>query len=86
MRNPGRWLPLLLGFGWALTIPATAMAQTPLTPFASFSSSPNSLIQYPDGNFYGTSGSGTGSTFFRMTPAGTMTVLHTSPKQKAGGG
>src|SRR4029453_11062535 len=62
-----------------------ATAQTPLTPLASFTSSPNSLIQYPDGNFYGTSGFGAGSTFFRMTPAGAVTVLHTFTEAEGGG-
>ena len=62
-----------------------ATAQTPLTPLASFAGNPNSLIQYPDGNFYGTSGSGAGSTFFRMTPAGAITVLHTFTAAEGGG-
>jgi uncharacterized repeat protein (TIGR03803 family) len=35
-----------------------------------------SLIQATDGNFYGTTGGGLG-TVFKMTPAGTVTVLHT---------
>ena len=47
---------LLLGFLYVLMSPDAATTQTPLTPLASFTSSPNSLIQYPDGNFYGTSG------------------------------
>lgn len=43
---------------------------------------PNSLTLYTDGNFYGTTqGSNCGSagygTFFKMTPSGTLTTLHT---------
>ena len=45
---------------------------------------PNTLLQAPDGNFYGTAssggthpcGSGTCGTVFKMTPDGTLTVLH----------
>jgi uncharacterized repeat protein (TIGR03803 family) len=41
---------------------------------------PSSLIQATDGNFYGTTGAGGGpcgcGTVFRMTPGGTVTVLH----------
>ena len=57
-----------------------------LTTLHSFSGSPNDganpiagLIQGSDGNFYGTTGSGGAhfqGTVFRITPTGTVTVLH----------
>ena len=81
--GPGR--VLLLGLVTLLVSSEAATAQTPLTPLASFTSSPNSVIQYPDGNFYGTSGYGAGSTFFRMTPDGAVTVLHTFTAAEGGG-
>jgi len=37
-------------------------------------SDPNSLLQAPDGNFYGTTGQGT---VFKMTPEGNLSVIHT---------
>jgi hypothetical protein len=85
MKKPGRWRVLLIGVVSAVMSSAAVSAQTPLTPLASFTSSPNSLIQYLDGNFYGTSGFGAGSTFFRMTPAGAVTVLHTFTAAEGGG-
>lgn len=85
MNNRGRWRVLLIGVVSAVMSSAAVTAQTPLTPLASFTSSPNSLIQYPDGNFYGTSGSGAGSTFFRLTPSGAVTVLHTFTGAEGGG-
>jgi hypothetical protein len=85
MKNRERWRLLVIGVLGAVTSTAAATAQTPLAPLASFTSSPNSLIQHPDGNFYGTSGYGAGSTFFRMSPAGTVTVLHTFDRAEGGG-
>jgi hypothetical protein len=85
VKNPERWRVLLIGLVSVVMSSVAARAQTPLTPLTSFTSSPDSLIQYPDGNFYGTSASGAGSTFFRMTPAGTVTVLHTFTAAEGGG-
>jgi uncharacterized repeat protein (TIGR03803 family) len=85
MKNPGYRQVLLIGLVSVVMGSAAATAQTPLTPLASFTSSPNSLLQSLDGNFYGTSGYGAGSTFFRMTPAGTVTVLHTFTAAEGGG-
>jgi hypothetical protein len=85
MKTPGCWRVLLIGVASAVMSSVAATAQTPATPLASFTSSPNSLIQYLDGNFYGTSGYGAGSTFFRMSPAGAVTVLHTFTAAEGGG-
>jgi uncharacterized repeat protein (TIGR03803 family) len=76
---------LLPGLLTVLMRSTAATAQTPLTPLHVFTFSPNALIQYPDGNFYGTSGSGAGSIFFRMTPDGTFTPLHTFTAAERGG-
>src|SRR5262245_28212430 len=71
------WRGLLFCVAGAQFGAASAGAQTPLTPLHTFTASPNSRTQHPDGNLYGTSGSGEGSTFFRMTPDGAFTPLHT---------
>jgi len=58
-----------------------ASAQVIYSPVSDFSGTtvraPNGLILASDGNFYGTSQSGDGAgDVFKMTPAGTVTVLH----------
>jgi uncharacterized repeat protein (TIGR03803 family) len=83
MKNPRFWV-LLIGCMSSILGAASARAQTPLTPLHTFTSTPNSLIQHPDGNFYGTSGAVTGSMFFRMTPDGTFTPVRTFTGLEAG--
>jgi hypothetical protein len=68
--------PIIL---YLLALTAAAQAQT-FTILASFSdsngSSPNTLVQGADGNFYGTTLFGD---IFKMTPAGALTTLYTFP-------
>jgi uncharacterized repeat protein (TIGR03803 family) len=85
MKRLGKWRLAVLAFTVAVLAATATSAQTPLTVLHSFTASPNSLIQHPDGNFYGTSGSGDGSVFFRMTPDGTVTPLHTFSAAEGGG-
>src|SRR5689334_19458259 len=66
-----------------LGVAATARAQVAVDTFQSFAAPgprvPRSVIQASDGNFYGTSASGGPAdkgTVFKMTPGGTITVLH----------
>jgi len=83
VKGLGKWP--VLAFAAAVTAATAARAQTPLIVLHSFTATPNSLVQHPDGNFYGTSGVGAGSVFFRMTPDGTVTPLHTFTAEEGGG-
>lgn len=65
--------------------PGSLSAQT-FTTLANFdqmygvpaNSSGSSIVQGPDGNFYGTaSGSGSNGTVFKVTPSGTLSALYT---------
>lgn len=82
--------PLLLILGAAVLLPQHADAQiytgTPLYSFCSEANCadgelPNaSLIQAADGNFYGSTsagGAGNAGTLFKLSPAGSLTVLNT---------
>jgi uncharacterized repeat protein (TIGR03803 family) len=79
------WRKAVWVFLWSC---AACSAQT-FTTLVSFDNNngaePDSLVQGLDGNYYGATGGGEGikggsgnGTIFRMTPAGTMTILHRS--------
>jgi uncharacterized repeat protein (TIGR03803 family) len=65
----------------ALLVPALCLSQT-FTTLASFSGSnypvSGTLVQSPDGDFYGTTGGFQGcGTIFKITSGGALTTIHT---------
>ena len=84
MRNPGlsKWFAVILVFCAATVIASPAQTFTTLASFVGTDGTfpyYMSLVQATDGNFYGTTLSGGtfgGGTVFRVTPAGTVTLLY----------
>jgi len=87
MNNARAHLHILVAAVFVVLIaPAVSTAQPVFSALHAFSAGPDganssaALIQAKDGNFYGTTSKGgafNAGTVFRMTPAGTVTVLHT---------